>query len=119
MSPFRTFLKKLFCLKNISFLLFSSFEVTSAFLLIDFAFFSACCQWNFLVPCLETETKKVILESVPLHGDQLFEERARNTAWTFRDGIDEYERLEGIGHEHADWHAKMTLYKVNGFFFHL
>ena len=66
------------------------------------------------VPCLETETKKVILESVPLHGDQLFEERARNTAWTYRDGIDEYEQLEGIGHEHADWHAKMTLYKVNG-----
>ena len=27
------------------------------------------------VPCLETETQKVILESVPLHGDQLFEER--------------------------------------------
>ena len=27
------------------------------------------------VPCLETETKKVILESVPLHRDQLFEGR--------------------------------------------
>lgn len=65
------------------------------------------------VPCLVTETKKVILESVPLHGDQLFEERARNTAWTFRDGIDEYERLEGIGHEHAYWHTKMTLVNVN------
>ena len=64
------------------------------------------------VPCLETDKKKIILEHVPLHGDQLFEERARNTAWTFRDGITEFERLKGIQHEHADWHAKLTLYKV-------
>ena len=37
------------------------------------------------VLCLRTDNKKVILKRVPLHGDQLFEERARNTAWTFRD----------------------------------
>ena len=29
-----------------------------------------------------------------------------------RDGVDEYERLEGIDTEFADWHAKYTLYKV-------
>lgn len=27
-------------------------------------------------------------------------------------GVDAYERLEGIGTEVADWHAKFTLYKV-------
>jgi len=43
------------------------------------------------VPCLETDNKKIILEHVPLYGDQLFEERARNTAWTFRDGITDLE----------------------------
>ena len=55
---------------------------------------------------------KIILEKIPLHGDQLFEERARNVIWTNRDGVDEYERLEGIDTEFADWHAKYTLYKV-------
>ena len=63
------------------------------------------------VPCVEKDTKKIILEKVPLHGGQLIEERARNTAWTFRDGINEFERLDH--HEHADRHAKLTLYKVS------
>lgn len=49
---------------------------------------------------------------IPLHGDQLFEERARNVIWTYRDGMNSYERLEGIDTEFADWHAKYTLYKV-------
>ena len=30
------------------------------------------------VPCLTKGTNKTILEKVPLHGDQLFEESARN-----------------------------------------
>ena len=64
------------------------------------------------VPCLRNGTRKTILAHVPLHGDQLFEERARNVIWTYRDGADEYERLEGIDTEFADWHAKYTLYKV-------
>ena len=64
------------------------------------------------VPCLINEDKKTVLAQIPLHGDQLFEERARNVIWTYRDGIDGYERLEGISTEFADWHAKFTLYKV-------
>ena len=63
------------------------------------------------VPHLDGENK-AILTQVPLHGDQLFEERARNVIWTFRDGVNAYERLEGIDTEFADWHAKYTLYKV-------
>ncbi|PFX16023.1 hypothetical protein AWC38_SpisGene19734 [Stylophora pistillata] len=39
-------------------------------------------------------------------------ERARNVIWTYRDGVDEYERLEGMDTEFADWHARYTLYKT-------
>ena len=64
------------------------------------------------VPLLTNGTKKTILAQIPLHGDQLFEEWAWNVIRTYRDGIDGYERLEGISTEFADWHAKFTLYKV-------
>lgn len=64
------------------------------------------------VPCSTKEDKRTILACIPLHGDQLFEERARNVIWTYRDGMNSYERLEGIDTEFADWHAKYTLYKV-------
>ena len=64
------------------------------------------------VPCLSNGNNKTILEQVSLHGDQLFEERARNVIWTYRDGVNEYERLQGMDTEFADWHAKYTLYKV-------
>ena len=67
---------------------------------------------KMLVPCHELKGNKVLATSIPLHGDQLFEERARNVIWTYRDGVDPYERLEGIETEFADWHAKYTLYKV-------
>lgn len=60
------------------------------------------------VPCLESD----VLLPVPLHGDQLFEERSRNVKWTFRVGDNRLDRLEGISPEFADWHAKVTLYKV-------
>lgn len=53
-----------------------------------------------------------VVATIPLHGDQLFEERARNVIWTFRDGETPRERLDGIRTEVADWHAKYTLYKV-------
>ena len=45
-------------------------------------------------------------------GDQLFEERGRNVQWAFGDGANQYDRLEGLRTEFADWHAKFTLYKV-------
>ena len=41
----------------------------------------------------------IITKYLPLHADQLFEERARNVIWTYREGIDDYERLEGISTE--------------------
>lgn len=64
------------------------------------------------VPCFASDNKKEVVATVPVHGDQLFEERARNVEWTFRDGQSSYDRLEGVPPEHADWHAKVTLYKV-------
>ena len=54
------------------------------------------------VPCLTNGAKKTILTQIPLHGDQLFEERARSVIWTHRDVINFYERLEDINSEFAD-----------------
>jgi hypothetical protein len=66
------------------------------------------------VPCITTEDGKPdIAVKIPLHGDQLFEERARNVQCTFYDGVNSYERLEGILTEAADWHAKVNLYAVS------
>ena len=67
---------------------------------------------NKYVPSVQENGKSHILNRVPLHGDQLFEERARNVQWTFIDGVSPYDRLEGIVTEHADWHAKLNLYSV-------
>ena len=57
--------------------------------------------------------EKKILQPVPLHCDQLFEERARNTKWTYQDGVNQYDKLEALQPEAADWHAKVNLYEVN------
>ena len=38
----------------------------------------------------------VVLKQIPLHGDQLFEERARNSQWTYQDGDGSYDRIQGI-----------------------
>ena len=62
---------------------------------------------------LSSDKKKTLLP-VHLHGDELFEERLHNVKWTFQDGESSFERLEGLEPEFADWHAKFTLYKVNG-----
>ena len=72
-------------------------------------------QSNY-TPCspLPNEEKK-ILQKVPFHEDQLFEERAQNTIWTYQDGINEFDRLEGLQPEVADWHAKLNLYEVIDF----
>ena len=72
-------------------------------------------QSNY-TPCspLPNEEKN-ILRKVSFHGDQLFEERARNTIWTYQDGINEFDRLEGLQPEVADWHAKLNLYEVIDF----
>ena len=60
----------------------------------------------------KTDNETIILKSVPFHGDQLFEERARNTQWVYQDGDNAYDRLEGLETEFADWHAKLNLYMV-------
>lgn len=65
------------------------------------------------VPCTTVDGNPEVLTQIPLHGDQLFEERARNVQWTFLDGINMYDRIEGISTEAADWHAKLNLYSVS------
>ena len=65
------------------------------------------------VPCLFTGDKKEVVVPIGFHGDQLFEERARNVQWTFRDADTTYDQLRGLQTEFADWHAKVTLYKVS------
>ena len=64
------------------------------------------------VPSFKTTDGKAVLKSVAFHGDQLFEERARNTQWVYQDGDNAYDRLEGLETEFADWHAKFNLYMV-------
>ena len=54
----------------------------------------------------------IVLSQVPYHGDQLFEERARNVQWTYQDGNNPYDRIQGIDTEFADWHSKYNLYMV-------
>lgn len=64
------------------------------------------------MPSLQTEEETIVLKTVPFHGDQLFEERARNTQWVYQDGNNIYCRLKGLETEFADWHAKSNLYMV-------
>ena len=72
-------------------------------------------QSNYTPCSLLPNEEKNILQKVPFHGDQLFEERAWNTIWTYQDGINEFDRLEGLQPEVADWHAKLNLYEVIDF----
>ena len=64
------------------------------------------------VPTVSKDDKTCILEGIAFHGDQLFEERARNTQWTYQLGDNPFDRLHGIETEFADWHAKYNLYMV-------
>ena len=64
------------------------------------------------VPTLKTDAENIILKSITFHGDQLFEERARNIQWAYQDGDNAYNRLEGLETEFADWHAKLNLFMV-------
>jgi hypothetical protein len=69
------------------------------------------------VPKSCLDDNKQILRPVAFHDDQLFEERARNTKWTYQDGVNEYDKLQGLQPEAADWHAKVNLYEVNSNFY--
>lgn len=64
------------------------------------------------VPSQIVNDSHQILMEVPMHGDQLFQERCRTVQLTFQDGTSKYDRLEGITTEAADWHAKVNLYDV-------
>ena len=64
-------------------------------------------------PQLSNSSRSKILQPVFLDGDHLTEERAHNVQWVFQDGDDQFDRLEGLDPTHADWHAKVTLYKVH------
>lgn len=68
-------------------------------------------QENY-VPCCGDGDSKEVNTPIPFHGDQLFEERARNVIGTFQDEDNEVDRLKGIHPEFADWHAKVNLYEV-------
>ena len=56
---------------------------------------------------------EVHVESIFFDGDALTEERARNVQWTFKDGDNKLDRLEGLDPLHTDWHAKLKLYDVS------
>ena len=64
------------------------------------------------VPQMTSGDGKTILQPIFLDGDQLTEERARNVQLVFQDGDDQFDRLQGLDPTHADWHAKVNLYKV-------
>ena len=51
------------------------------------------------VPTLKTIEETIILKPIPLHGDQLFEERARNIQWVYQDGDSEFDRIKGLNTE--------------------
>lgn len=61
------------------------------------------------VPNAEYPSGKQVLYTIPLDGDQLTEERARNVQWTYRLGANSFDRLEGLETNHADWHWKVKL----------
>ena len=63
---------------------------------------------NNYVPC----ENGAVLEPIFFDGDALTEERARNVQWTFKDGDNAFDRLEGLDTSHADWHAKVNLFEV-------
>ena len=53
-------------------------------------------QENYVPCCGEGDLRKV-LTPIPFHGDQLFEERARNVIGTFQDGDKDLTALRVFG----------------------
>ena len=53
------------------------------------------------------------VEPIFFDGDALTEERSRNVQWTFKDGDNKLDRLEGLDPLHTDWHAKLKLYDAS------
>ena len=61
------------------------------------------------VPNVEVQDQGTYVEPIFFDGDALTEERARNVQWTFKDGDNTLDRLEGLEPLHTDWHAKLKL----------
>ena len=53
-----------------------------------------------------------VLHRTVMHGDQLTKERARNVQWTYKNGENEEERLEGLEPTFSEFHLKMCLFEV-------
>ena len=53
-----------------------------------------------------------ILRRVIEHGDQGFEERARNVQWTYKVAKNDFERLGGLEVTISEFHLKMCLFEV-------
>lgn len=68
-------------------------------------------QDRYVPTITTTDGIREIICQVPMYGDQ-FEECARNVQWTFRVENSAFEQLEAMTTEFADWHAKVTLYKI-------
>lgn len=64
------------------------------------------------VPCSGDEESEQVITPIPVHGDQLFEERARNVRGSFKDGDNKFDRLKGLHPELDDWHANVNLYEM-------
>ncbi|XP_015763665.1 PREDICTED: uncharacterized protein LOC107342677 [Acropora digitifera] len=65
------------------------------------------------VPVAEYQDgSKEVIHKIPLDGDQLTEERARNVQWSARMGATSYDHLEGLETNHADWHWKVKLLQI-------
>lgn len=65
------------------------------------------------VPATEVNDTKEVLHKIPLDGDQLSAEHARNMQWTYRPGATSFDRLDGLETNHADWHWKLELFEVD------
>lgn len=50
-------------------------------------------QEKYVPVIVKEDSTSTVLAFIRLHGNQLFEERARNVTWTFRDGLDPVERI--------------------------
>jgi len=70
------------------------------------------------VPTSTTTTDEGVLHTevvqpILFGGDQLTEERGRNSKDARADGETSYERLEGVQTKHEDWHGIRLIYQVN------
>ena len=65
------------------------------------------------VPTVEVQDQGTYVDPIFFDGDAFTEERARNVQWTFKDGDNMLNCLEGLEPLHTDWHAKLKLYDVS------